>query len=257
MQFEPNEIFEIVRSSDQLRIRACKQSKDSIFEDNLIVECFPANEKYGVKTLRNTNIHVIATQNYSDPGIGHYSRLLAEIINASYYSNEYYSSGDMLPEKRINFSGNADYLSNEPSKDDVFEEWKNDLFDNIKKDDIVIYIGTAGSHNYGDFQVLCGGPKGDYDFHEIADPTFSDIETLSKFYTNLEEKFKPLNISIVKQINFPNTDAKHCSRVLRKKNNANVITLYVNTNFLQFADATLYYDSIRIVGDEVMNMRDN
>jgi voltage-gated potassium channel len=257
LQFAPNEIFEIVRSSNQLRIRACKQSKDSIFEDNLIVECFPANEKYGVKTLRNTNIHVIATQNYSDPGIGHYSRLLAEIINASYYSNEYYSSGDMLPEKRINFSGNADYLSNEPSKDDVFEEWKNDLFDNIKKDDIVIYIGTAGSHNYGDFQVLCGGPKGDYDFHEIADPTFSDIETLSKFYTNLEEKFKPLNISIVKQINFPNTDAKHCSRVLRKKNNANVITLYVNTNFLQFADATLYYDSIRIVGDEVMNMRDN
>jgi hypothetical protein len=67
LQFAQNEIFEIVRSSKQLRIRACKQSKDSIFEDNLIVECFPANESYGVKTIRNSNIHVIATQNYSTP----------------------------------------------------------------------------------------------------------------------------------------------------------------------------------------------
>jgi voltage-gated potassium channel len=253
IQFAPNEIFEIVRSSNQLRIRACKQTKESVFEDNLIVEYFPSNEKFGVKTLRNSHIHILATQNYSDHGIGHYSRILAETTKANYYSNEFFSSGDMLPEKRINFSGNADYLSEKPSKDDVFEDWKRVLFENIKKDDTAIYIGTAGSHNYGDFQLLCGGPKGDYDFTEIADPTFGNIEAVSKFYLQLKDKFKPLNISIVKQNNFPNTDEKHCSRAIRKKTEANVVTLYVNTNFLQFADPTLYYDSIRILADEITN----
>lgn len=253
LQFAPNELFEIIRSSNQLRIRACKTSPDSIYEDNIIVECFPANAVFGVKKLRQSNIHIIATQNYSDQGIGHYSRMLAEAVDSNYYSNEYYSSGDLKPEKRINFSKNADYLSSEPSKDSVFEEWKNTLFDNIKKDDLVIYIGTAGAHNKGDFHVLCGGPKGDYDFVEINNPTFGNINLVSKFYSNLKETFDTMSISIVKQNNFPNTDEIHCSRALRNKIGANVITIYVNTRFLQFTDPNLYYDSIRIIADEILN----
>ncbi len=253
LQFAPSELFEIIRSSNQLRIRACKKQPDSTYEDNLIVECFPANKVYGVEKLRQSNIHIIATQNYSDLGIGHFSRILADAIDANYYSNEYFSSGDLMLEKRINFSKNIDYLSSEPSKSSVFEEWKNSLFDSIKKDDLVIYLGTAGGHNKGDFHVLCGGPKGDYEFSEIKDPTFGKINLVSSFFNNLKTIFEPINISIVNQANFPNTDEKHFSKAIRNKIRANVVTIYVNTNFLQFSDPMVYYDSIRIIADEILN----
>ena len=253
LQFAPSELFEIIRSSNQLRIRACKKQPDSTYEDNLIVECFPANKVYGVEKLRQSNIHIIATQNYSDLGIGHFSRILADAIDANYYSNEYFSSGDLMLEKRINFSKNIDYLSSEPSKSSVFEEWKNSLFDSIKKDDLVIYLGTAGGHNKGDFHVLCGGPKGDYEFSEIKDPTFGKINLVSSFFNNLKTIFELINISIVNQANFPNTDEKHFSKAIRNKIRANVVTIYVNTNFLQFSDPMVYYDSIRIIADEILN----
>ena len=251
LQFAPNEIYEIVRSSKELRIRACKQNKDAIFEDNLIVEFFPANEIFGVKFLRNSNTHIIATQNYSDPGIGHYSQMIAETLQANYYSNEYFSSGDMIPEKRINFSSNPEYLSESPSKEKAFEEWKNTIFKNISKNDLVVYIGTAGAHNVGDFHIICGGPKGDYEYQTIEDPTFTDINTVNIFYNNLKNEFSSIGISVVKQNCFPNTDKKHCSRAIRSRIGTDVITIYVNTDFLQFADATLYYQSINILAKEI------
>ena len=251
LQFAPNEIYEIVRSSKELRIRACKQNKDAIFEDNLIVEFFPANEIFGVKFLRNSNTHIIATQNYSDPGIGHYSQMIAETLQANYYSNEYFSSGDMIPEKRINFSSNPEYLSESPSKEKAFEEWKNTIFKNISKNDLVVYIGTAGAHNVGDFHIICGGPKGDYEYQTIEDPTFTDINTVNIFYNNLKNEFSSIDISVVKQNCFPNTDKKHCSRAIRSRIGTDVITIYVNTDFLQFADATLYYQSINILAKEI------
>ena len=251
LQFAPAEIFEIVRSSKELRIRACKQNKDAIFEDNLIVEFFPANEIFGVEFLRNSNTHIIATQNYSDPGIGHYSQMIAETLQANYYSNEYFSSGDMIPEKRINFSSNPEYLSESPSKEKAFEEWKNTIFKNISKNDLVVYIGTAGAHNVGDFHIICGGPKGDYEYQTIEDPTFTDINTVNIFYNNLKNEFSSIGISVVKQNCFPNTDKKHCSRAIRSRIGTDVITIYVNTDFLQFADATLYYQSINILTKEI------
>ena len=251
LQFAPNEIYEIVRSSKELRIRACKQNKDAIFEDNLIVEYFPANEIFGVKFLRNSNTHIIATQNYSDPGIGHYSQMIAETLQANYYSNEYFSSGDMIPEKRINFSSNPEYLSESPSKEKAFEEWKNTIFKNISKNDLVVYIGTAGAHNVGDFHIICGGPKGDYEYQTIEHPTFTDINTVNIFYNNLKNEFSSIGISVVKQNCFPNTDKKHCSRAIRSRIGTDVITIYVNTDFLQFADATLYYQSINILTKEI------
>ena len=251
LQFAPNEIYEIVRSSKELRIRACKQNKDAIFEDNLIVEYFPANEIFGVKFLRNSNTHIIATQNYSDPGIGHYSQMIAETLQANYYSNEYFSSGDMIPEKRINFSSNPEYLSESPSKEKAFEEWKNTIFKNISKNDLVVYIGTAGAHNVGDFHIICGGPKGDYEYQTIEDPTFTDINTVNIFYNNLKNEFSSIGISVVKQNCFPNTDKKHCSRAIRSRIGTDVITIYVNTDFLQFAEATLYYQSLNIIANEI------
>ena len=251
LQFAPAEIFEIVRSSKELRIRACKQNKDAIFEDNLIVEFFPANEIFGVEFLRNSNTHIIATQNYSDPGIGHYSQMIAETLQANYYSNEYFSSGDMIPEKRINFSSNPEYLSESPSKEKAFEEWKNTIFKNISKNDLVVYIGTAGAHNVGDFHIICGGPKGDYEYQTIEDPTFTDINTVNIFYNNLKNEFSSIGISVVKQNCFPNTDKKHCSRAIRSRIGTDVITIYVNTDFLQFAEATLYYQSLNIIANEI------
>jgi voltage-gated potassium channel len=253
LQFAPNELFEIVRASKQLRIRACKHTKDALFEDNLIVEHFPANEIFGTKILTGSSIHIIATQNYSDPGIGHFSRMIAHALGANYYANEYFSSADMIEEKRINFSANPDYLTTADESKTIFNEWKKCLFNNIKAKDLVIYMGTAGSQSGGDFHILCGGEKECPDFMSIKNPTHDSPATVENFYNSLSEALRPLQASVVGHARFPNTDPKHCSRAVRKITSANVLTVYINIGFLQFIDGSSYYQSIRIFSDLVLN----
>jgi voltage-gated potassium channel len=252
LQFAPNELFEIIRSSKQLRIRAVKQTKEAVFEDNLIVEHFPAHDSFGIKKITGSHIHVIATQNYSDPGIGHFSRMVANTLGANYYSNEYFSSADLIEENRINFAVNPEYISPSSENSSVFIEWKECLYSHIKNKDLVIYMGTARAQSEGDFHILCGGDKETVDFRSIKDPTHDDIGSVENFFRALTEIFSELKISVVGQIRLANKDPKHCSRAVHKITGANVISIYVNLGFLQFAEATTYYQAVRLLSDTIL-----
>ncbi len=251
--FSNNELFETIRHSNQLRIRAIKKTVDDLYEDNFIVECFPANEKFGSVIKRNSNVHVVSTQNYSDPGIGHFSRMIADCLGANYYANEYFNSAAIREEKRINFSNNTDYLTPINKSKDAFNLWKICLFENIKKGDLVIYFGTAGGHNPGDFHILCGGMKGEDNFMTIKDPTHDSISQVEDFFNSCTTSFEKINIDILGHSQFGNTDINQCSRAIRKMTNANVISIYVNTKFLQFVIDLKYYQSIRLLSDELIS----
>jgi voltage-gated potassium channel len=251
LQFSPNELYEIIRSSSQLRIRAINKNKEAFVADHLIVEHFPAQNEFGVYLNRKSRIHIIATQNYSDPGIGHFSRLVSESLQANYYSNEYFSSADLTEEKRINFSTNLRYLESTDNKKDAFLAWKKILYKYIQQNDFVIYMGTAGSNSGADFHLLCGGEKQSLDYGSIKSPTHYNLKIIQEFYHSLNQSFSQINVSVIGHERFGNTDINHCSRAVHQLTGANVITIYVNIAFLQFSDGGTYYKAVRILVDEI------
>jgi voltage-gated potassium channel len=252
--FSNNELFETIRHSNQLRIRASKKTVGDLYAENFIVEYFPANEKFGTVIKRNSNVHIVSTQNYSDPGIGHFSRMIADCLGANYYANEYFNSVAIREEKRINFANNTEYLTPINKSKNAFNLWKICLFENIKKEDLVIYFGTAGGHNHGEFHILCGGMKGEDNFMTIKDPTHYSISKVEDFFNTCTTSFKKINLDILGHSQFGNTDINQCSRAIRKMTDANVISIYVNTNFLQFDTGPKYYQSIRVLSDELKSV---
>ena len=251
LQYSQNEIFETVRASSVLRVRACRSSKEVLLEDNLILEYFPANTIFGVRQFTETGVHIVATQNYSDLGIGHYSRLLADTIKSGYYSNEYFSSAAIQPEKRINFGANSEYHEPGFREGTPFGEWKKCLYTVIKKNDWVIYMGTAASTSPADFHILCGGPKGEYRFAEMEESTVNNTAVVDKFFEGFLEDCTVLGLKAARQEHYSNTSRDHCTWALREHTGANVMMMYVNIGFLQFGDFTLYYRSMRALADRI------
>ena len=100
------DITKVISNSRDLRLKIQKQ------DERILIEEFPGNTSYGSLIYRESNysgIVIVSTQNTSDNGIGHFTRTIADCLNAHYISNEYYSSGSLLEEKQINFATNEFY----------------------------------------------------------------------------------------------------------------------------------------------------
>ena len=245
LEYSQGEIFEASRYSKSLRIRACKQTIESTYEDNLVLEAFPVNTIYGSFINRNSNIHIISTQSVGDMSIGHLSRKVATALNANYYSNEFFSSGSLLEEKQINFSANKFYIDSDNNDiPEALKLWIQTLNKHIKPNDLVIYLGTASASRDPYYHVLCGGKKGTEDLLEVDNPTMNNMEGVVGFYNNLEEHMDNLNLPITSHSEFGNTNQKHLTQVLRNHNKANVLTIYVSMKLLQFTPLDIYYKAI-------------
>jgi len=247
-----NKIFEAVKFSPRLRVRACKQNIDSPYEDNLVLEAFPVNTSFGSFIDRQSNIHVVSTQSVGDVAIGHFSRLVATAASANYYSNEFFSTGNLVKETQINFAINELYNSGGP-KSGPLQDWVNILTENIQKGDIVVYLGTASAKREPIFHVLGGGKKGQEKFSDIEEPTVDKIHLVQNFYSELCAGIKEFDLPIASHKEFGNTNRNHLSQVLRNDYNANVVTVYVSLKLLQFMPEEIYYRSIRVLTDCAVN----
>ena len=256
LQSSQKDIFEAVKFSPRLRIRACKQSLESTYEDNLVLEAFPVNTSFGSFIDRGSNIHIVSTQSVGDIGIGHFSRLVASAANANYYSNEFFSTGNLIKETQINFANNELYNTEGPTSGPLLD-WVNILTENIRRGDMVVYLGTASAQREPVFHVLCGGKKGLENFVDIDEPTVDNITLVQDFYSELCTGMKEFDLPVTSHAEFGNTNRMHLSQVLRNNYNANVVTLYVSLKLLQFMSEEIYYKSIRILADCAVNCLEN
>jgi hypothetical protein len=248
LEYSEGEIFEASRYSKSLRTRACKQTMESTYEDNLVLESFPVNTTYGSFIDRESNIHVISTQSVGDMAIGHFSRIIAAALNANYYSNEFFSSAELFEERQINFAANKFYNStNKENIPKVLNEWMETLSANIKANDLVIYLGTASATRTPYYHILCGGKKGNEDFLDIENPTINNIDDFVKFYNTLTENMDKINLPITGHSEFGNTNENHLMQVIRNKNQANVIGIFVSVKLLQFTPLDNYYKAIHSI----------
>jgi len=252
LQFSSEDIFDAVASDPGLRIRAGRQSKDSLHEDNLHIEEFTANTLFGGFIKRAGRMHVVCTQSCGDAGAGHYSRTLSNVLGASYYSNEFFSSGELLPDRQFNFATNP--LYHESCGGDVssaYVEWKHTLEENITPGDYVFYVGTASASRLAALHVLFGGVKGVAP-EAVAAPTLDFPEHVLNFYRAVSVRFNEMDLSVGTHEDFANVNPNHVSLFMRQVLRANVVSLIVSVELLQFRPADLYYRSIKCLADEVL-----
>lgn len=249
LQFSSDDVFRAVANDKGLRIRACRQSVDSRYEDNLLIEHFEANASFGCFFKKPDRIHVVCTQSSSDAGIGHFSRTLSNAIGASYYSNEYFSSGELLPEMQVNFAVNPLYSQDgaRPSAS-AFVDWKTTLENHISSGDYVVYIGTASAEKGASIHVLCGGAKGDT-IDSVQVPTVDDPQHVVSFFNSLSAELNDLGLKVNSHQDYANTNVNHISQFLRTKLHANVVSVFVSVDLLQFQEAKVYYKCIKALAD--------
>jgi len=249
LQFSSEDIFSAVASDPGLRVMAAKQSQDSCYEDNLQIEEFTANTPFGGFISRPGRFHVVCTQSAGDAVIGHFSRTLSNVIGASYYSNEYFSSGELLPERQFNFAVNPLYLPDGVGPIvPAFDEWRRTLEAGIAPGDQVLYIGTASADREADLHMLFGGRKGE-GFDEVENPTMDDRAVLKRYYDSLSESLAGMELKVITHGDFANINPKHVSLFMRRELKANVVSLFVSVKILQYRSPATYYNVIKAIAD--------
>lgn len=253
LEYSQEEILQAVRFSPNLRIRACKQDSSSIYEDNLVLECFPVNTSFGSFIDRGSNIHIVSSQSAGEMSIGHFSRLVAEYLNANYYSNEFYSSANLIEDTQLNFAENKLYFEKDREKiPEPLKEWI-EVFDaNIKHKDLVIYF-TATSDKNSEFHVLCGGKKETTDYTKVVNPTVDNVQIVENFYLDLSGRIKVMNFHASRHDYYGNTGKDHLTQVIRTLYKADVVMLKINKNILEGTSLENYFESIWVTAECLKN----
>jgi hypothetical protein len=125
------------------------------------------------------------------------------------------------------------------------------LQDSIQKNDLVIYFGVSDANREHFYHILFGGKKGDEGFSTVENPTIKDIDSVEKFYKQLESGVNEFDMPITTHSIYGNTNKNHLTQVLKNKYSANVLTIFVNKKVLEFSTLSSYYKTIRILADAV------
>jgi hypothetical protein len=238
LDIERSDITKVISSNSDLRLKVQKQ------DEKILIEEFPGNTSYGSLIFRESNysgIVIVSTQNASDNGIGHFTRTIADCLNAHYISNEYFSSGSLLEEKQINFATNELYNKTDNLGKDPLSLFISDLESIISYASLVVYIGTANSSRISDIQVLFGGKKGDAFL--VENPTYKDSLKIESFVNVLMKESEGKQLVVNTHLESGNTNNNHLSNVLSKKYSKQTINLQINTRVLWDND-DVYYSSI-------------
>ena len=237
LELPKEDIIQAIKMFEGFRLRMLKKDK------SIVIENFLQNTQYGGYENNNSKISIVATQNYSEAGVGHFAYTLAQNLNANYISNEFFSSGALLKEKQINFSASEKYLDFSKSDKEVFNQWLGDIEEITTISDTVFYIGTSSDKWDNDIHLLFGGKKGQNGF-DVENPIYNDVEKLEKFYNGLKVDLNELGFNVGTHQNFGNTNKKHLSQALHNNFNVNVVVLYISTKILWLEEDELYYKTI-------------
>lgn len=90
-----DDLVKAIQTFGALRLRWMRESGHTVIEE------FQTNRSYGALINRHSPITIVATQNYSDAGIGHFAATLANSLHANYISNEFYSTGAPLKSHQL------------------------------------------------------------------------------------------------------------------------------------------------------------
>lgn len=246
-------ISDVIKAGGGYRLKAVRRELDSTYEDQLVVERFEPSAPYGTFTPRSSRVHVISTQSASDVFTGHFTATIAATLGANYYSNEYFSSGDPLPEKQCNFAKNDAYLAPAlPTANSAMARFIQDLQTTVKAGDFVLYLGTCRA-NVQEFHVLGGGGKGVPD-PDIANPTLSDPRRLGGFRKSLLDTLDRNDYGVCGSDTYQTDASNHLAHFIHDHLKADCIIVYVNIRILRHVNSKEYFQAIKALASAVSEL---
>ena len=254
MQFSEQEIFEAIKVDASVRIRFKKNAKEDRFANTLVIEHFEFDCAYGVYNNRQANITIISPMSYAEHSIGHFTAHLAKYANIDYMSNELYGENDDFnTDYAFSFTHNQAYVEgNSVDVPEAFQEFKDDLREVVGAEEKVFII-KINRENKAGFDIHFGAKKGTKGF-AIENATTKDIEQLEDFYQALQKNFQEedLKYRFTTHRYSDNTGADSLHQYIWKNTQAvQVVTIYINSDLIEWADDETYFKIIRILGDSL------
>jgi hypothetical protein len=255
LNLSTDEIYHAIKNTRGLRLRNIHSREESVFEDMVIAERFPSQRSYGGLIKRKNKVTVINTTAVSEAAVGHFSSVLASMLNANYISNEYFNAGALMRERRHNFSSNSVYSEINFESDDVIPELREfctDLKATIEAKSLVILFFSAAKTR-PDVTLATGGKKGEKCYeHDSA--TFDDLSRLEPFCQAFNARLSSdFEQSLSDEIPINDFSPKRICQYIRKETGADVLTIRVNIKTLRWADIEVYYRFIDAISEVVQS----
>lgn len=257
LQISEEDIFEAIQRQSGLRVRYKKNTKHERFANTLVLEHFELNRSYGCYINRSSEVAVISPMSHAEHAIGHFTAHLAKYIEADYVSNEMYGEhDDMNVDYAFSFSRNHAYTLEHPQGvPKAFIDFKNDLKQVIEPHEMVfIFKSSLGLSE--DFNIHFGGKLNEEGFKvQEENCTVRNVILLENFYEKLRKNFEKegYNYSFAMHKHYDNTKPDSLHQYLAKTTFASVVTIYINTDLIEWSEDETYYKIIRVLGDTITN----
>ena len=260
-----SELFECIREAQCLRFRALKSSPERSVSDIRIIESFKSNCAYGYRQFNDeSNIVLINAIGHNERGISHFSNTLANGLNLNFIAREF----ELLNKSGASIGGNTSkeyerFLANDITTfNPTLLEFLQDI-DSFNKNTFFIILSSAASGRK-DIILEYGN-----DINTVGwDPektTLSSETLLNKVINQVREGLSEVQYTGSNQIKVTqdfsldqntiglNMD-NSLQRLIHKKTQANVITLYVNIRILT-GENNLYYSAATAVGNIIERIK--
>jgi voltage-gated potassium channel len=251
LNYTDNEIFLAVRKSNKLRIKWEKSDPKLRISDMIVLEYFDTNTEYGVRNIvEGSNINIINPIGRGERGISHFSNVLSLCGEYNLISNELYSSGEILPDRKFRLDINPTYATMKPEGPQGAMDFMLDSTDNITKDDWVFIMRTSAGYRESDLHVLYGGVKGDVSFDMVKNPTVNNPELLKQLIRELDDSLGSIGHKVCTHEEFRNESPNLLHQYIRQKSGANVVTLFVSVDVVT-ADNRVYYQFLKTLSKSI------
>ncbi len=260
-----SELFECIREAQCLRFRALKSSPERSVSDIRIIESFKSNCAYGYRQFNDeSNIVLINAIGHNERGISHFSYTLANGLNLNFIAREF----ELLNKSGASIGGNSSkeyerFLANNITTfNPTLLEFLQDI-DSFNENTFFIILSSAASGRkdiileYGnDINTVGWDPeKTTLSSETLLNKVINQVtEGLSKVqYTGSNQIKVTQDFSLDQNTIGLNMD-NSLQRLIHKKTQANVITLYVNIRILTGED-NLYYSAATAVGNIIEQIK--
>ena len=260
-----SELFECIREAQCLRFRALKSSPERSVSDIRIIESFKSNCAYGYRQFNDeSNIVLINAIGHNERGISHFSNTLANGLNLNFIAREF----ELLNKSGASIGGNTSkeyerFLANDITTfNPTLLEFLQDI-DSFNENTFFIILSSAASGRkdiileYGnDINTVGWDPeKTTLSSETLLNKVINQVtEGLSEVqYTGSNQIKVTQDFSLDQNTIGLNMD-NSLQRLIHKKTQANVITLYVNIRILTGED-NLYYSAATAVGNIIEQIK--
>jgi voltage-gated potassium channel len=256
LELSEQDIYDAIKRLPGLRVRYKKNSKNERFSNTVVLEQFDFNRSYGSYINRQSNITIVSPMSYAEHAVGHFTAHLAKYMKADYLSNERYGeNNDLNCDFAFSFTANDAYINDTiPHVPEAFLDFKRDLQTVTQSNETVFIIKSYQKTDTEDFNLHFGGNMGDKGFN-IMYNTFKNASLLKEFYETLEQNFQTqeMDFSFTTHQYFDNTLPHTIHQYIWEYTEANVATIYINHDLIEWTDDKIYYQIIQLLGDTMLS----